>query len=281
MTDMRWIPMLAAALAVTACGGGGEPVAGVDRGGLRVAIVTKGEITGFGSVIVNGVRYETSAAAITVDGEAGTEQDLSVGAVVTIRGQVDQSAATGTADSIVFDDNVEGTISAVDVGAGTAIVLGQTVRISLDTLFEGDIASPDISALSPGDAVEVSGFEQADGSIEATLVRVKPVPDRLEVTGVAAAVDTAAKTFRVGALVVDYATAMLEGFSGCHNRAPSRPSHWTKDLPVNCPSGKVTNLRHLECVGHVFHIAKSVQVLGRVNELKFGASNGMLRSNVK
>lgn len=212
MTDMRRILILAAACAVASCGGGGEPVAGVDRGGVRVAIVTKGEITGFGSVIVNGVHYDTGGAVITIDGEPGTEQDLSVGAVVTINGVVDKAKADGTAERIVFDDNVEGRISALDNAAGTAVVLGQTVKITLDTFFEGEIAAPEIGALSTGDAVEVSGFEQADGSIEATLVRVKTAPDRLEVTGVVAQLDTAALTFRIGALVVDYSAAMLEDF---------------------------------------------------------------------
>jgi len=63
-------------LVLAGCGGGGggggstppvinppPPTNGIDRGGIAV-----GPIDGFGSVIVNGVRFDTSAAAFTVNG---------------------------------------------------------------------------------------------------------------------------------------------------------------------------------------------------------------------
>lgn len=204
--------LTAAAMAATLLAGcdSSEQVAGVDRGGSPVAVVTKGEITGFGSVIVNGVRYETGGAEIIIDGEPGTEAGLSVGAVVTLRGERVPDADTGTASRIEFDDNVEGPVDAVDTAAGTAVILGRTVYVSIDTLFEG--AAAGLEDLSAGDAVEVSGFDRADGSVEATLIRQKAAPDRLELTGVAAQVDDAAKRLRIGGALVDYGTAMLDGF---------------------------------------------------------------------
>lgn len=189
-----------------------EQVAGVDRGGNPVAVVTKGEIAGFGSVIVNGVRYETGGAEIVIDGEPGTEAGLSVGAVVTLRGERVPGADTGSASRIEFDDSVEGPVDAVDAGAGTAVVLGRIVHVSIDTLFEGNDAVAGLDDLAAGDAVEVSGFDRADGSVEATLVRLKAAPDRLELTGVAAQVDTAAQRLRIGGALVDYGSAMLDGF---------------------------------------------------------------------
>ncbi|WP_405233930.1 DUF5666 domain-containing protein [Lentisalinibacter salinarum] len=189
-----------------------EQVAGVDRGGNPVAVVTKGEITGFGSVIVNGVRYDTGSAEIVIDGEPGTEAGLSVGAVVTLRGERVPGADTGNAIRIEFDDSVEGPVDAVDAGAGTAVVLGRTVHVSIDTLFEGNGAGGGLDGLAAGDAVEVSGFDRADGSVEATLIRLKAEPDRLELSGVAAQVDTAAQRLRIGGALVDYGSAMLDGF---------------------------------------------------------------------
>ena len=52
------LTILAGLLAVTACGGDGETVAGIDGRGTPVAatVVSKGTISGFGSVIVNGPR---------------------------------------------------------------------------------------------------------------------------------------------------------------------------------------------------------------------------------
>ena len=66
---------------VVACGGGGGgSFAGIDRLG-----VTSGTITGFGSIFVNGVEYETgNGTTYLVDDSEGAETDLRVGQVVTI-----------------------------------------------------------------------------------------------------------------------------------------------------------------------------------------------------
>ncbi len=204
----------AAAMAAALLGGcdNSEQVAGVDRGGNPVAVVTKGEITGFGSVVVNGVRYETGRAEIILDGEPGTEAGLSVGAVVTLRGEREPGADTGSASRIEFDDNVEGPVDAVDTDSRTVVILGRTVHVSIDTLFEGGPAAT-LGDLAVGDAAEVSGFERTDGSVEATLIRLKPAADRLELTGAAAQVDQAAKRLRIGGSRVDYAGATLDGFA--------------------------------------------------------------------
>lgn len=189
-----------------------EQVAGVDRGGNPVAVVTRGEIAGFGSVIVNGVRYESGGAEIVIDGEPGTEAELSVSAVVTLHGERIPGAETGTANRIEFDDNVEGPVDAIDPTAGIAVVLGRTVHISIDTLFEADRPVGGLNDLVIGDTLEVSGFDRADGSVEATLVRLKTATRRLELSGVAGQVDTAAKRLRIGGAMVDYGNAMLTGF---------------------------------------------------------------------
>ena len=61
---------LLAALWLTGCGGGSggaaDDFAGIDRTGSPA--ISVGPLTGFGSVIVNGVRYDTSRAAFQIDG---------------------------------------------------------------------------------------------------------------------------------------------------------------------------------------------------------------------
>ena len=52
----------AIALGLSACGGGGD-VAGVGQGGTGAFSV--GPITGLGSIIVNGIRYDDSRASIS------------------------------------------------------------------------------------------------------------------------------------------------------------------------------------------------------------------------
>jgi hypothetical protein len=66
----RWVQWLAAtsvAAVLAACGGGGSSSAdGVASTGLSV-----GTVTGFGSIIVDGVRYDDRNVRISVDTESG------------------------------------------------------------------------------------------------------------------------------------------------------------------------------------------------------------------
>ncbi len=82
---------LALTFTIAGCGGGSESFAGIDAGGTptRVGVVSKGTISGFGSVIVNGVRYDTASAAISVEGSPATQSDLKVGHVVVVHGTLD------------------------------------------------------------------------------------------------------------------------------------------------------------------------------------------------
>ncbi len=204
------------AIGLAACGGG-TTVAGIDGGGalpppVATSITSQGAITGFGSVIVNGVRFDTSNAVITVDGEPATEADLAVGQIVTIQGSVEPDGVNGTASSIVFDDAVEGPIESLDLAANTLFVLGQTVIVNGDTVFDDDIVPGDLSGLSVGDVIEVSGFRDGSAAIVASYIDLEPMPGEFEVTGVLSNVDIAAMTFVIGGLTIDYSSAQLDDF---------------------------------------------------------------------
>ena len=197
------------------CGGDGDDntIAGIDaRGTPSVAIVSKGTITGFGSIIVNDVRFETANATFDIDGTAGTQSDLSTGDVVIVRGTLDASGTTGTANSVVSDDLVEGPISAIDSAAATLTVLGQTVRIDADTSFDDSISPNSLDGLNVGDVVEVAGFMLADGSIGATRIELKPAGGEFEVTGNVS--NLGATTFDINGLTVDFSAAQLDDFPG-------------------------------------------------------------------
>lgn len=219
MTTARnfgWLLGAVAALLVAACGGGGggsggdDATGGIDRGGVTIA---QGTISGFGSVIVNGVRYSTSGATITVDDQPGTESDLRVGQVVRVEGTVDAGGTTGTARSIRYDDEVEGPVQSIDLAAARFVVLGQTVQVGAGTSFDDSIVPRSLDGLQVGDRVEVSGLVGSDGVIAATRVELKTGTAPFEVKGTVASVDTAARRFRINQLQVDYATATLTGFT--------------------------------------------------------------------
>jgi hypothetical protein len=208
------IYMISAALLIAACGGGGgggEQVAGIDGRGApsAVGVVSLGTITGFGSVIVNGQTFNTSSATFTIDGQQGTQSDLSVGDVVLIEGTITNGGAP-VASNVTFDDAVEGPISGIDLAAQTLTVLGQLVRVDAATSFDDDISPKSLEGLSVDEVVEVSGFLLADGSIGATRIERKAPGGKLELTGTVS--NAGATTFEINGFVVDYGAAMLSSF---------------------------------------------------------------------
>ena len=220
-TGLQSLTLVCAAALTAACGGSSGGTSSNPAGAGTAApapAVAFGAISGFGSIIVNGVRFDTSAATFEIDDVPGSEDDLDVGHVVLVRGTLDPNGTTGTAMSVEFDDNVEGPIQtgSIDVAAGTLIVLGQTVRTNADTSFDDSIPGQALAGLADGDVVEVSGYVDADGNILATRIELKnPGPgDDFEVTGIVSNHDAGAMTFMINALVVDYSSAVLEDFPG-------------------------------------------------------------------
>ncbi len=218
MSDIRgfeFVLVVLVAALVAGCGGGGggsggKSASGIDRGGRTIA---QGPISGFGSVIVNGVHYSSSGATITVDDMPGTESELRVGQVVRIEGTLDASGTTGTAKEIAYNDNVEGPVQSIDRTASRLIVLGQTVQVSAATSFDDSIVPRSLEGLLPGDRIEVSGFVGSDGVIAATRIERKAAAGTVEVSGVASGVDTASHRLQVNGLPVDYSAAQLSGFT--------------------------------------------------------------------
>lgn len=217
MTNARRFQCLLAmaAVLVTACGGGGgdgggkDPGGGIDRGGNTIA---QGPIGGFGSIIVNGVRYATTGATITIDDQPGTESDLRVGHVVRVEGTVNADGTTGSARRIAYEKELEGPVQSIDAAASRFVVLGQSVLVGPSTSFDDSISPRSLAGLQVGQRVEVSGLVGAGGAITATRVERKSDAATVEVKGTATAVDTAARRFSIGLLLVDYSGATLSNF---------------------------------------------------------------------
>ena len=182
-------------------GDGGGGTSGIDGGGFA-----RGTISGFGSVIVNGVHFSTTSASISIDGRSGaSETELKVGQVVEIRGTFDSNGTSGTATTITYNDNAEGPVAAIDVAAGTLVVLGQTVRINGATVFDDRIAGAALTGIAVGNVLEISGFRNAAGEIVATRIEPKAAGGTYELTGTVSALDTTASRFTIAGTVVNYA----------------------------------------------------------------------------
>jgi len=207
-------PGALAALAATllvACGF--TQTAGIQGSGAPVATAStaSGPITGFGSVFVNGVEYATSAAQIMIDGQSGTEAQLRAGQIVTLQGTVNSDGTTGSATTLTFIANVRGPVTAIDLIGNTFTVLGQTVRVTTSTLFDDAILSGDITGLSGGASVEVSGFADPAGDIVASRVDLTTSNSGFQVKGVVKGLDSTAHTFQINGLEVDYSAATPSG----------------------------------------------------------------------
>jgi len=205
---------VAAALGLSACGGGSSSP---NNTGTTTEIT--GVVTGFGSVFVDGVEYETDAASFSLDGVAGSESQLAVGMVVTLQGTVNADGTTGVASTVQFADEVEGVLLENNyLIDGTLNIMGQTVHIDPTTAFDSKIAAiTSVDLVEIGNIVEVSGFSDGNGLIFASRIevkkQVKEVDDEISMKGVVSSLDDIAQTFSIGGLSIDYSSAQLDGFS--------------------------------------------------------------------
>jgi hypothetical protein len=184
-----WLPAIGVPAADRGIGGTGAPAPGPeisDRGIGGTGIV--GVITGFGSVLVDGLEVAyTPATPVTVDEapEQGTE--LRVGQVVTIVASEDNGLH---AVSIDVRHQVSGPVTAVSADGRTFVVAGQSVAIEDRT--EG------LSTVRPGDWVAVSGLPGPDGEITASRIDQR-TPGTILVRGTA---EPGAAGWRIGDLGV-------------------------------------------------------------------------------
>ena len=183
-----------------------QPVSGIVRTG-----VAYGPISGFGSIIVNGVRYDTGSASFNVDDSSGVESDLKVGQIVYLKTETDDQG-NSSATSVNYDDIVEGPISAIDFATNTFMVLGQLVMVDSNTSFDDNISSAGLEGLSVGDIVEVSGLFDSQQQIQATRVELKTASTEYEIHGTVSNLDASAQTFMLNDLLVDYSQASLDDF---------------------------------------------------------------------
>lgn len=165
-------------LLLPGCGGSGSS----STSSSASATVSKGVITGFGSVFVNGVEYKTansklykpdSSTTASTLGSSETEiqNHLKIGMLVTVKGSSD--GINGQASEIEFKDNMEGLVTATT--ASTLTVMGITVNVDSSTkLYSIAGSETTLAAVTPGTTwVEVSGVPDNTGAFNATYIEMK------------------------------------------------------------------------------------------------------------
>ena len=208
------LPPLALFLLLASCGP--SPQAGGGIGGTgNTATVVSGPITNTSSnnVAVSGYDYNTNSTVMTVDGTSGTQSDLKKGMVVLVNATVTHNYGTSeppqrTANTLLYEDTVEGIVQSVAPDGSSLVVLGQTVAVRTTTIIDATIPGQNILSLVPDrDLVEVSGFVSGPGAVVATLIDRKIDSADYQVKGFITEHDEANKFFTIGSLRVDYAGA--------------------------------------------------------------------------
>ncbi len=207
---------------IVACGGGGgggsgvtsTSTAGVGSGGT-------GFVTGFGSVIVDGIRYDDSR--LDASGAIEVEADDSSTAtgdrtVVKVGQRVELTFDTGDiATKLRVASEAVGLVTQVAAGneiqvAGQRVVVNTSSTAGPLTIFEGFTA---LASLTTNDRVEVHGVLRTDNSgsqfIQAARIELKPTTNSAgvaitstKVSGFVSnlATSNGVRTFNLGTLVV-------------------------------------------------------------------------------
>ena len=155
-------------VALVGCGGGGG---GEDTAGTASAVTStsEGPIAGFGSIIMNGDRWETSSADVDVEGVPGSQSDLAVGMVVRIEGS--KSNGRARARRVIFAPRLVGPIRSIEElspDARALEILGRRAIVSRTSTHFRDTTLDDLEV---DDLVLVSGLVNEADELEATFLR--------------------------------------------------------------------------------------------------------------
>jgi hypothetical protein len=157
ITRRHWVVL--AASAVAGCGGGGATTAGLPGTG-GTGMYAQGTIAGFGSVIVNSIRFDDTSAVVRLNDVIARKEDLRLGMVAGVQGRRSADVTLGTAEQIDVWTIAQGLISQAQ--PGQFMVAGMVVQADSATVFDG-IANAE--ALVTGMRVAVWGLQAgADGS---------------------------------------------------------------------------------------------------------------------
>jgi len=201
--------LIASALILSACSGGSSSSSGSNTGALN-STSSRGLITGFGSVYVNGVKYDTVDTQFDANDDNNdnkvSQSDLHVGQFVTVTGSIDANGTTGQASLISYKSELQGPVKNITTDpadptgqTGTMEVLGRLVTVDANTKIDNGLTFSD---LVNGNFVEISGFTTASG-VTATYVQ-KQTDTKVEVMGKIMMLDVVARTFEIHGFKVSY-----------------------------------------------------------------------------
>jgi hypothetical protein len=163
-----------------------------------------GQVDGFGSSSVNGLRLDDARAEFTDDsGRTLSARDLRQGMVVEVRGAASAAATPGTRDvsSVQVVSEIRGPVESV-LGSAALMVLGQVVVVPPGAHFEVGLTFEDIA---PGDVLEIYGAPSGSGEVRASRIERKEAgAAAFKLRGFMADLRPQARTFVIGQAAISY-----------------------------------------------------------------------------
>jgi hypothetical protein len=201
--------MVCAGVLLVGCGGGGDAAPDSAGTGAAASSFASGPISGFGSIIVNGVRFDDSTATvIDDDGSPSSKDNLLLGMTAEVHGGAISDDGTGPrskANEIVFGAALVGPVASINATARTFVMLGQTVQV-LDTTVLDEHLIGGFAGISVGSLLEVHAqLDPASGVYTATRVGATAASGGFKIRGIVAGLDATAKTFTIGGTLISYA----------------------------------------------------------------------------
>lgn len=207
---LRLITLMAVTLLISAaCGGGSVSVAGVGSGGTGIGVNT-----GLGSLIVDGIRHNDSAASYWSEQEQGPAMAMApTGATV---GQSVEFAydGNGSITSALVSPELVGTVTAAGVNSvtvlGTSVFINNDAALAPVTRFIGYAS---LASIKVTDRIEVHGLLKTDSlgvvSLQATLIVQQPFVPGVRLTGYVTQYNATSGILRIGSNAVNVGAATI------------------------------------------------------------------------
>ncbi|MDQ2075743.1 DUF5666 domain-containing protein [Marinimicrobium sp. ABcell2] len=183
-----------------------DQTAGIEGTGSPVA--SRGSVTSYGSILVNGERIDISSAQIHANGETVVEEAIELGMVVQVEAERDEHG-TVVAQRVLYSRALLGTVSeVVDTTATRKVlaVMGQTLVVHDDTHFAGLT----FEELGEGIRLDVSGFVDSEGRLVASRVAAAAENADDEVSGEIQNLNRDSTHFQLRDVQVQYSDAVFE-----------------------------------------------------------------------
>jgi len=156
--------------------GGSAEDLGASGNAATIKTVTYGRVTDVGTgITVSGVRYDHSAASHSDDqGLALRGDDIALGMIVALEGDIDATGVRGVARKVVVVDDIVAPLVGVDLVARTVTVAGARALVTNNTVLFG-FTSLEALAAHRGELVVLHGPTADSGVMGATRIELREV----------------------------------------------------------------------------------------------------------